>query len=63
MVPLAVQDSKVSALIDTLGTRNLISQRDYEALRQASTLRPPGPMMGVAVNIQEISFLGRITVR
>ena len=49
-VPVGVQDRTVWALIDTGASRNLISQRDYEAFPQPPTLRPPGRMMEEAVN-------------
>ena len=58
-----LQDRIVWALIDTGASRNLISQRDYEALPQRPTLRPPGSVMFVAGNNQEIPLLGWITLR
>ena len=50
LLPLRVQDGSVCAVIDTGPSRNLISQRVYEALPQQPTLRPPGTMMLVAGN-------------
>ena len=51
------------ALIDTGASRNLISQRDYEAIPQPPTLRPPGTMRVVAGKNPEIPVLGWITPR
>ena len=62
-VPVGVKDRTVWALIDTSLSHNLISQRDYEALPQPPTLRPPGTLMVVAGNNQEISWVGGITIR
>ena len=62
-VPVGVQDRTVWALIETGESHNLISQRDYEPLLQPPTLRPPGAMMAVAGNNQEIPLLGWITLR
>ena len=62
-VPDGVEDRTVWALIDTGASRNLISQRDYEAFPQTPTLRPPGTMMVVSENNQEIPLLGWITRR
>ena len=60
---MRLQDHTVWALIDTGASRNLISQRDYEALPQRPTLRPPGEMMIVAGNNKEIPLLGWTTLR
>ena len=49
-LPVGLQDRTVWALIDTGASLNLISQRDYEALPQRPTLRPPGSLMVVAGN-------------
>ena len=62
-VPVGKQDRTVCALLDTSASRNLISQRDYEALPQPPTLRPPGTMIVVAGNNQEIPLLVWITLR
>ena len=62
-VPVGLQARTVWALIDTGASRNLISQRDYEALPQRPTLRPPGSLMVVAGNNQEIPILGWISLR
>ena len=62
-VPVGVQDRTVWALINTGACRNLSSQRDYEALPQLPTLRPPGTMMMVAGNNPEIPQLGWMAVR
>ena len=62
-VSVGVQDRTVWALIDSGTSRNLISQRDYEALHQAPTLRTPRTMMVEAGNIKEIPLLGWITLR
>ena len=40
-LPVGLQHRTVWALIDTGASRNVISQRDYEALPQRPTLRPP----------------------
>ena len=55
---MGLQDRTVWALFDTGTSRNLISQRDYEALPQRHTLRPPKEMKLVAGNNTEISLLG-----
>ena len=60
---MGFQDRTVWALIDTGASRNLTSQRDYEALPQRPTLRPPGSLMFVPGNNQEIPLLGWITLR
>ena len=62
-LPVGVQERTVWALIDTGASRNLISQREYEAIPQPPTLHPPGKMMVVAGNNQEIPVLGWITLR
>ena len=59
---MGVHDRTVWALIDTGASHNLISQRDYEALPQPPTLRPPGSLMVVPGNNQEIPLLGWITL-
>ena len=62
-VPAGVQDRTVWALIDTGASRNLISQQIYEAMPHPTELRPPGSMMIVAGNNQEIPLMGWITLR
>ena len=62
-VQVVAEDRAVWALIDTRASRNLISQRAYEALPKALTLRPPGSLMVVAGTNQEIHLLGWITLR
>ena len=62
-VPVGVQDGTAWAMIDTDACRNLISKRDYEAVPHPTELRPPGSMMIVAANNQEIPLLGWITLR
>ena len=62
-LPVGLQDRIVWAPIDTGASRNLISQRDYEGLPLRPTLRPPGSLMVVAGNNQEIPLLGWITLR
>ena len=57
-VPVGVQDRTVWALIDTDASRNLISQRDYEAMPHPPELRPPGSLMVVTGNHHEITLLG-----
>ena len=54
--------SHLFALIDTGPSRNLISQQDYEALPQLVLLRPPGSLMLVARNNQEIHLFSWITL-
>ena len=61
--PVGVQDGTVWAMIGTGVSRNLISQRDSEALPKPLTLRPPGTMMVVTGNRQEIPLLDWITLR
>ena len=60
---MGVQDRTVWTLIDTAASRNLISQQDYEAMPHPPELRPPGSMMVIAGNNQEIPLLGWITLR
>ena len=55
-MPVGLQDRTVWALIDTGATRNLISQRDYEALPQRPTLRPPGEMKIVAETTRKFLY-------
>ena len=62
-VQVGLQDRTVWALIDTGASRNLISDRDYEALPRTTTLRPQGSLMVVVGINQEIPMLGWITVR
>ena len=60
---VGVQDRIIWALIDIGVSRNLISQQDYEAMPHPPTLRPPGSLMVVAGNNQEIPLLGWNTLR
>ena len=62
-MPDGVQDRTFWALIDTGASRNLFSQRNYEAIPQPPTLRPPGSLMVVAGNNPEIPLWGWISVR
>ena len=57
-----VEDHTVWALLDSCASRNLISQRDYEALPQPPTLRPVGTKNVVAGNNQEIPLFCWITL-
>ena len=62
-LPVGLQDRTVWALIDTGGSRNLISHQVYEALPQRPTLRPPDEIKIVAGNNKEIPLLGWTTLR
>ena len=62
-VPVRVQDRTLCALIDNASSRNLIYKRDYEALPQLPTLRPPRSLLAVGGNNKEIPLLRWSTVR
>ena len=59
---MGVQNRTVWALIDTGASRSLISQQDYEAMPHPPTLRPPGDLMVVAGNNQEIPLFWWISL-
>ena len=50
-------------MIDSGASRNLFSQRDFEALPRPPTLRPTGMMLVLAGNNQGIPLMGWIILR
>ena len=62
LLPEGMQN-RMCALLDIGTIRNVISQRDYEALAQAHTLPPAGTMIVVAEKNAQIPMMGQITHR